>query len=328
LAQNKKSPAGVINMAECRITINSADTRFRIEGDYRPDFYDQLKQLVPKTNRAYFDDEKCWTMDTVYFSQIFTLAYDHYSKISLIENGRDPEEFITGKFETSKHCRIRYDDQTAYIDFETKSENFLFWLYRHLPRERWTATGDGGRLGGMFTHQEADYVFGIAQGQGLDPDEKDPEKRDKQLKSWCEKIDLRTHPPAGPSEPISSPNRSGPVPEPAPTQNHPKCRIIYDNGSISLEYEPIDPIFDYWIAKKINSDRLRQTGRGIELGCSVTIGEVDYIKEILVRPWPGQKLGWTIDEKVFTVTQSAPVPLEIPVNKEVDWKSVGQMSLF
>jgi hypothetical protein len=72
----------------CQITITTVDPQIRIEGTYVRAFYDQLKELVPKKSRAYISSGTYWLVDKPYFCKVFELAFEHFSKVHLFENGR------------------------------------------------------------------------------------------------------------------------------------------------------------------------------------------------------------------------------------------------
>ncbi len=80
----------------CQITIDSDRPKIRIEGDYVRLFYEQIKDLIPPWRRAYISSGRYWIVDKEYFCRVFELAYEHFSKIHLIENGR-AEEYIPQK---------------------------------------------------------------------------------------------------------------------------------------------------------------------------------------------------------------------------------------
>lgn len=65
----------------------------------------------------------------------------------------------------------------------------------------------------------------------------------------------------------------------------PKCRIRYTETGIFFDFQPGCVNFDYWRAKKIQSERLRQTGEGVRLGCEVTKEEAEYIKGLAESQW-------------------------------------------
>lgn len=75
----------------CHISIYSDRPRFRIEGDYVREFCEALKALVPGKDRAWYELERFWTVDKSFFSRIFELAFKHFDKVFLVENGQVDE---------------------------------------------------------------------------------------------------------------------------------------------------------------------------------------------------------------------------------------------
>jgi hypothetical protein len=71
--------------------------------------------MIPKDMRDYNPDQRFWMVDKRFFCNVFELAYEHFSKILLFEDNRE-ETYYTGQFETNKKCRIRYENDTAFID--------------------------------------------------------------------------------------------------------------------------------------------------------------------------------------------------------------------
>jgi hypothetical protein len=61
------------------------------------------------------------------------------------------------------------------------------------------------------------------------------------------------------------------------------ARIIYNpDGSIRAEHLPGIVNFTYWLAKKIDSGRWRQTGEGLWLYCTVSPEEAEYVRRLAI----------------------------------------------
>ena len=63
------------------------------------------------------------------------------------------------------------------------------------------------------------------------------------------------------------------------------CRINYTESAILLEFYPGTANFDYWLHKKVDADRWKQTGNGIWLGCEITEEEAIYIEKTANAQW-------------------------------------------
>lgn len=72
----------------CQITIDSDRPQIRIEGTYVRTFYNQLKEIIPKTDRAYIPSGTYWLVDKSHFCRVFELAFMHFSWVHLFENGK------------------------------------------------------------------------------------------------------------------------------------------------------------------------------------------------------------------------------------------------
>lgn len=63
------------------------------------------------------------------------------------------------------------------------------------------------------------------------------------------------------------------------------CRIHYSATSIFVDYLPGNANFSYWLYQKVASERWKQTGEGIRLGCEVTEEEAEYIEKLALSQW-------------------------------------------
>ena len=103
------------------------------------------------------------------------------------------------------------------------------------------------------------------------------------------------------------------------------CRIKYTNSGISFDFYPGTANFDYWLNKKVNADRWKQTGEGIRLGCEITEDEADYIEKTAIAQW-GQKGCEVIGRPAEEVLIQPEV--EKIDNKEPQTQESVQLSLF
>lgn len=102
--------------------------------------------------------------------------------------------------------------------------------------------------------------------------------------------------------------------------------IKYTETSIIFEFYPGCANFDYWLNKKVDADRWKQTGNGIWLGCEVTAEEAKYIEGIAVPQFDKDGVE-VIRKPVIVDEQGKQEELEEQPTAKVEEK-VGQLLLL
>ncbi len=104
----------------------------------------------------------------------------------------------------------------------------------------------------------------------------------------------------------------------------PNCRIRYAESAIFFDFQPGCVNFDYWLAKKVQAERWKQTGEGIRIGCEVTEEEAKYIENIATCQWgPG---GIEVIGKPVEAQTKQPIkPIEV---SKTNVTEAVQISLF
>jgi hypothetical protein len=143
---------------------------------------------------------------------------------------------------------MQYTATSIHVDFKVGCITFIVALFAEISRERWQHILNGARMESIVSEEEAAFIRKIA------------------IITWgidgCEVI-------GGPRLIVQKA----------------ECLIRYTAFSILLDFEPGHARFSYQLGKRIDFDRLHQTGEGIRLGCEISEDEVVYIKSIANAEW-------------------------------------------